>query len=308
MKTITYKPKKFKLKSYTPADVDFAFQKVVSFSQLSLYNQCPHKWYTQYVEKKLQTPPSIHLIFGTAIHHAFQEYLKMGYNDSFSKADKLDLEEIFQNKFIDEYKESYTKNNNTHYSEATEMREFAEDGVAILEWFKKHRKEYFSNRGCQLLGIELPVQKELKKNVIFKGSLDIVIYDSRDETVTIYDLKTSTKGWNDYHKRDKVKQYQLLLYKQYLSELYDIDISKIRIKFLILKRKVVSNEWQEFPKRIQEFVPADGKTSMNESQRNMAEFIKNCFDDVGKPIIKEHKKNFSKLCEYCAIKETCNPY
>ena len=34
---------------------------------------------------------------------------------------------------------------NQHFSSAEEMREFFEDGVAILNWFKKKRSRYFLN-------------------------------------------------------------------------------------------------------------------------------------------------------------------
>ena len=50
---------------------------------------------------------------------------------------EIDLKEDFQGRYISEYEVQYKKNNDSHFSDAVEMREFFEDGVAILEWFKK---------------------------------------------------------------------------------------------------------------------------------------------------------------------------
>ena len=71
------------------------------------------------------------------------------------------------------------------------------------------------------------------------GYLDVVTYHEATETFKIIDIKTSTKGWSDYAKKDEDKQYQLLLYKQFFSEQYGIPLDKIEIEFFILKRKVL---------------------------------------------------------------------
>jgi hypothetical protein len=58
--------------------INWDTDKIVSYSQFSTWKQCPHKWKLQNVDK-LKNPPSIHLIFGTAIHTALQHYLKVMY-------------------------------------------------------------------------------------------------------------------------------------------------------------------------------------------------------------------------------------
>ncbi len=79
------------------------------------------------------------------------------YSSSGAEADRLDLVEIFQEKFMDEYKKQYTSNNKQHFSTAEEMREFFEDGVGILTWLKKKRNKYFSRKGWYLVGCEVPI-------------------------------------------------------------------------------------------------------------------------------------------------------
>ena len=290
-------------KIFRQKEIDYSYQKNISFSQFQIYEQCHHKWYVQYVEKGFSTPPSINMVFGTAIHHAFQHYLTVGYNTSFTAADKEDITGIFQTKMMEEYQEQYKKHG-SHFSNATEMGEFYDDGVAILNWFKKKRRAYFSGRGMHLVGVEMPLQKEISKNLVYQGFIDLVMYDEYDETVTIYDLKTSTKGWNEYNKKDETKIAQVLLYKQFFSELYDYPVDKINVEFMILKRKAEPTEYQDFPKRIQQFKPASGKVKLKQSQERLYNFIKECFDENGKYLIKEHPKNVTKLCEWCPINNT----
>ena len=42
--------------------------KRISYTQVSMFTQCPHRWKTNYVDKVSKREGSIHLIFGTAMH------------------------------------------------------------------------------------------------------------------------------------------------------------------------------------------------------------------------------------------------
>ena len=116
-------------------EVNYAYQKTISYSQMSMYRSCPHKWSLQYKDGHYDDSPSIHFTFGTAMHEVIQDWLTVLYEESATKADQIDLEEQFQEKFIGLYKESYSKNSETHYSSPEELREFFEDGVAILDFY-----------------------------------------------------------------------------------------------------------------------------------------------------------------------------
>jgi hypothetical protein len=144
-------------------EVNYAYQKTISYSQMSMYRSCPHKWALQYKEGHYDDSPSIHFTFGTSMHEVIQDWLTVLYEESGAKADEINLEEQFQEKFINLYQESYKKNNNTHYSSPEELREFFEDGVAILDFIKKKRNQYFSKRGWHLAGIELPIVMNVGK-------------------------------------------------------------------------------------------------------------------------------------------------
>jgi hypothetical protein len=206
------------IRNNPPTEVNYAYQKNISFSQMSIFRDCPHRWKLQYKDKIKRFTSSIHTVFGTAIHETIQEYLNVMYNTSGTVADQINLEDNFQANFINEYQKQYKSNNNEHFSSAEEMREFFEDGIGILNWFKKKRSKYFSKRGWYLVGCEIPLviaPNKMYNNVLYMGYLDIVLYHEPTNTFKIIDIKTSTRGWKDQDKKNEDKQYQLLLYKQF---------------------------------------------------------------------------------------------
>jgi hypothetical protein len=212
-----------------------------------------------------------------------------------------------KNKMMEEYQEQYKKHG-SHFSDAAEMREFYEDGIAILDWFKKKRSVYFSSRGTKLIGIEMPLQKEISKNVIFKGYIDLVMYHEPTNTFKIYDFKTSTRGWNEDAKKDERKQFQLLFYKKYFSEQFGVPEDNIDVEFIILKRKIW--EESEYPQsRIQEFAPPSGKIKMKKALTAINNFINECFDIDGTYKDTLHLATPSKTCQWCPYnerKDLCN--
>ena len=290
----------------TPPGVDYSYQKGISFSQMTIFNNCPHRWKLQYKDRIKVFTSSIHTVFGTAVHEAIQKYLDVMYSSSGAEADRLDLVEIFQEKFMDEYKKQYASNNKQHFSSAEEMREFFEDGVEILTWLKKKRSKYFSKRGWYLVGCEVPIviqPNKMYNNVLYNGFLDVVMYHEPTNTFKILDIKTSTRGWGDKEKKDEIKQFQILLYKHYFSEQFGVPIENIDVKFFILKRKIW--EQSEFPqKRIQEFTPANGKTKVKKAKTALTEFIENVFNMDGTFKTTEHTAQPDKsTCRYCPFKD-----
>ena len=296
-----------------PENINYAFEKHISYSQLSIHKGCPQRWKLQYKDKIKKFTSSIHTVFGIAIHESIQHYLDLAYNKSFAAADReINIQEYFQEKFIGEYQSQYKKNNNSHFSDAAEMREFFEDGVAILEWFKKKRSRYFSKKGTYLIGCELPIviaPNKMYDNILYTGYLDIVTYNERTDTFKIIDIKTSTKGWNKFAKADENKQFQLLLYKQFFSEQYNILLDKIDIEFFIVKRKVLSWDDDNIMSphqayRVQTFIPPSGKIKLGKAKKAMTTFINECFNSDGSIKEKNYEKTPSKwTCNFCPFKE-----
>tara|TARA_B100001778_G_scaffold255006_1_gene215063 strand:- start:3403 stop:4377 length:975 start_codon:yes stop_codon:yes gene_type:complete len=306
------------IRNNPPEQINFAYQQNISYSQMSIFRSCAYRWKLQYKDKIKKFNSSIHTVFGTAIHESIQHYLDVAYEKSFAAADReIDLNEDFQHRFISEYQSQYKKNNESHFSSAEEMREFYEDGAAILDWFKKKRSRYFNKKGTYLVGCELPIviaPNKMYNNVLYMGYLDIVTYNERTDTFKIIDIKTSTKGWNSFAKKDENKHFQLILYKKFFSEQYGIPLDKIDIEFFIVKRKVLSWDDEKIMSphqayRVQTFVPPSGKIKINRAKTAINDFIVECFSPNG--IIKdiEYPKSPSKwnctFCPYGEDKELC---
>jgi hypothetical protein len=287
-----------KIKTHQFKEVDYKYQSAVSYSQYSIWRRCPHQWYLQYVKNLVPYSTSIHIIFGTAIHETLQHYLQVMYTQSGAAADREDIIGIFNERFKTIYKEEFEKTKQ-HFSNPDEMREFYEDGVNVLGWFKKHRNQFFTTRNVVLLGVEIPLIVGLSKNLFLKGYIDFILYDKDLDKVYIYDIKSSRSGWTDKTKKDEIKLAQILLYKEYFAKQYNIDVDKIEVEFFILKRKIWNNDNFSIP-YITEFKPPSGKIKRKQAVDKFTSFLNECFDNDGKHIIKEYSKIVSKdSCGFC---------
>ena len=224
------------------------------------------------------------------------------YNESAAAADRVDLETDFENRLRDEYSQAYKKNNGTHFTDAQGLREFYSDGVEIISYIKKNRGKYFSKRGWWLVGCEVPIvlapDPHLPR-VKYMGFLDVVLYNENTKKFIIIDIKTSTRGWNQSAKKDKLKQYQLVLYKKFFAQQYGVNIDDIDIEFFIVKRKLWESE--DFAvKRVQQFRPPSGKTSINRATKTLNEFLENCFttDGYNEKDMPALTNNNCKWCPY----------
>ena len=293
------------IRAYKPDEINYSYQKNVSYSQFSMYRSCPHKWALQYKDGHKIFSSTIHTVFGTALHEALQHYLDVMYDQSGAAADREDIYTIFEDALREEYKNQYKKNKGNHFSSSEELREFYEDGVEILKTFKRKKGQYFNKKGWYLVGCEIPIITKPNKfynNVIYQGYLDIVMYHEPTQTFKIIDIKTSTRGWNDKVKKDEDKQFQLILYKKFFAEQFNVPISNIDIEFFILKRKVYDHPDFVIP-RIQTFTPASGKVKLNKADKALNSFIEEVFDKNG-----YKDKNYTPTpskwnCTFCPFKD-----
>ena len=305
------------IRNNPPSPVNYAYQKNISYSQMSIFRGCPYRWKLQYKDKIKRFSSSIHTVFGTAIHEVIQHYLDVMYETSGAEADRIDLEELFQEKFIGEYNKQYKSNKSEHFSSAEEMREFFEDGIGILNWFKKKKSGYFSKKGTYLVGCEIPIviaPNKMLNNVLYMGYLDVVTYHEPTNTFKIIDIKTSTRGWRDQDKKNEDKQFQLLLYKKFFSEQYNVPLDNIEIEFFIVKRKILDWDDEKLRSphqayRVQTFTPPSGKIKINRAKNAINDFINECFNSSGEIKDIDYPKSPSKwncnFCPYGEDKELC---
>ena len=294
-----------RIRNFNPEKINYGYQNHISYSQLSMFRSCPHKWALQYKDGHKTFSPSIHTVFGTAFHETLQHYLDVMYEKSGAAADRENIEELLEEKLREEYANQYKKNNSQHFSNGEEIREFYNDGVEILKFIKKKRSAYFSKKGWYLVGCEIPISiipNNTYKNVIYQGYLDVVLYHEPTNTFKIIDIKTSTRGWNAKVKKDEEKHFQLILYKKFFSEQFGIPEKDIDIEFLITRRKVYLDG--EYPqKRIQEFKPASGRNKLAKATRVLNEFITTVFDKNGYKEKDYHPQPSKWNCTFCPFKE-----
>lgn len=281
--------------------------KSVSYSQYSVYKQCNYRWYLEYAKGLKIFKPSIHLIFGTAAHETIQNYLQVMYDKSATEADKIHLPTYFKTKLIELYKQNSEAG---HFSTPEELNEFYEDAVAILDFFKRKRGLFFSKKKTKLVGIEIPIMAPLLEGyetVKMKGFIDLVIYDEVLDKYVIYDIKTSTRGWSDYEKKDQTKVNQILLYKRFFSMLKGVPEDKIDVEFFIVRRKI--NENLEYaPGRVQQWTPANGTKKVKDAVEDIQNFVKDVFTIDGEYVEKNYPKNIDKckFCPYLDRPDLCN--
>lgn len=289
----------------------------VSYSQYLSYTTCPFKYALRYIHRKEpELLPGdqveiINLIFGTAMHNTVQEWIEYRFND-FNKSIHYDFSSILLEQMQTEFKNNIVLLEGGHkiYPTSKEsLMEYYADGVQILNHVYDHADEFFPLEGHKLVGIEIPVNKKIKGILEFIGFLDVVLYDDVNEVYKIIDLKTSTSGWNDWAKSDTSKTYQLLLYKAFYADLFDVEPKQIVPEFIILKRKITEDSpWKI--KRLSRFTPSHGKISMKRALDSWNEFVDACFDDDGYRIedreyVALPSPSNCKFCEYRLDKKLC---
>ena len=131
----------------------------------------------------------------------------------------------------------------------------------------------------------------------------IILRDVANDEIVIIDLKTSTNGWNKYQKADKYKNAQIVLYKKYYSELFNVSLDKITVEYQILRRKMPEDSPFPIP-YVSKHVPANGKPSVNKVYSEFMEFIDAVFDEQGNyknisyPKVPGDRKKNCKFCEF----------
>ena len=277
--------------------------KSISHSQFTTYNDCNLKWKLRYVDGLSLFGGNIYTLFGSAMHTVIQSYLNEMYNKSIVSADKLPLDDMLKEEMVKEFNEIKEKWG-VLPCEQKDMIEFYQDGLEIIKHFRKHRNRYFTKNNYELIGVEVPIFTTVQEGVEFRSYLDIVLRNKISGDITIIDLKTATRGWIHFQKKNFYKTSQLLLYKQFYSDKFGVPLDKIDVLFLILKRKIAKKS--DFPiSRLQRFEPSHGKISINKTMKAFNEFRELIFDSNGKY---RTDRNYSakpgSACKFCEFYNT----
>lgn len=273
----------------------------VSYSQYSMWTSCPQQFKLNYIDKLGESSANIHTIFGSAMHEVIQHFLGVMYSVTKKQAMELDLEMMLKDKLVEHFTQEKEKLTEGTPCTREELEEFFGDGRQILQFFKKKLDTLYTKSGFELVAIEMPLNAQIKEGVHFIGFIDIVLKDVSSGEIIIVDLKTSTSGWNKYQKADKVKTSQMLLYKKFYSEKYDIPLDKIKVEYQILKRKLMESTEYNIP-RISKFIPPHGKPSVNLAWKGFMEFVDTVYADGGLIHTDNFPTNKGKACNWCEFK------
>lgn len=207
----------------------------VSYSQFSLWKTCKHRWQLAYAKKLRSKTPSVHTVFGTAMHNTLQSYMLDVFENGEPKLNMVEL--LFENMHT-VFTEELNKFKQI-FSSPEELTEIYLDGVNIVNFIHERWLTYYDFTDVESVDIELPIEifpSLNKPNIKFVAFLDVV-KKRKNGRVTIQDYKTSKDGWNRFQINDESKTAQLILYKYFYSILYNIPIDTIDVEYFILKRK-----------------------------------------------------------------------
>ena len=281
----------------------------ISYSQLSLFWNCPLSWKIKYVDKIDLFKESIHLVFGTALHETIQTWLDVRFNEDNRK---LNLQEMLSDNMRKCFLEAMNKNNSSDFTDEEAMVEIYSDGVQILKYLEKNVDEYFPTENYKLLGCEIPIFHQIQEGikVYLLGYIDVAIYNSKEDKYIFRDIKTSKSGWNPYEMKDFSKNSQLLIYKKYFSKMYNVSMDKIDVEFFIVKKKLLEDS--RFPqKRVQLHSPTSGPIKIKELDGRVNEFL-SVFNNEGevKNNVSFNKTDNDNHCRFCIYKGSkyCNKY
>lgn len=275
----------------------------VSFSQFSTWSTCPQQYKLRYIDKLGESSANIHTIFGTSMHETIQHFLSVMYGVSKKQAELIDTDKLLLEWMRKEYIKETEKLSSGVICTQLELEEFYGDGRRILEWFKKKLDKFYTKTGFELVGIEIPLNAPIKTGVHLIGFIDIVMKDLSTGDIIIIDLKTSTMGWNKYQKADKLKNAQIIIYKKYYSELFNVPLDKIKVEYQIMRRKMPEEAPFPIP-YVSKHIPASGKPTVNKVYGEFMEFVNSVFDDEGKfrdvsfPKNPGERKKNCKFCEF----------
>jgi hypothetical protein len=287
------------------------FKHRVSYSQYSMWATCPKQWKLAYVDKLRPRESNIYGVFGTAMHETVQEWLVETVYHPLAP-DSLIQSWNLNGRFRDFLKANFTKNTTVQENgyrlfpcSMTELQQFYEEGVMILNALKRDYEKYFPLAGVELLGVELPLEFDAQEHIRFIGYLDIVLRHKGTGEVFILDIKTSTKGWY-YEKKDQKKLHQLLLYKQFYGDLHDVNPEDITVRFLILTRQLQ----QPGQNRIESFEPSQSKGIVSKAVNGFKSFVTGTYDLEGNVVLESLKATPSaNACRFCPFKlksDLCN--
>jgi RecB family exonuclease len=250
----------------------------LSYSQISLYNQCPLKYKYRYIEKRPLKPSPV-LNFGSTIHNTLKDYHR---NFDPQKAQLTDLMLLYQRNWIA-----------TAYKDPAEEERFRKEGTRLLEAYYEKAK--------------VDPNRVLYLEEFFRLRVDeCTLVGKIDRVDSLPD-----GGWEiiDYKTSRKVKS------KRELENLLQFggvpEILQLDIYYMACQEK-----WRRDPKQLSIYYLAareDGKIcprkvsfSPGTERIERIKFLRRLVNDVARGIRrKDFRPKAGPLCNWCDYKALC---
>ena len=247
----------------------------VSYSELKIWNECSFRHKLAYIEQKDHFTSNEFTTFGTAIHAVCEELVKV---------EDINALEHFKNVFEQECKQLETPNQ-------VLLEDMQSQAAKIIPEILPALSAQFGN--YKLVAVEDELHEPIELNGVvykkkFKGFIDLII-QTEDKKYHIIDWKTCSWGWDARKKADKIIAYQLVLYKKFYAQKYDIPLEDIETHFALLKRTAKS-------KNVEFVRVTSGEKRVDNATAFMQRAVKNI--DKGFSI----KNRLS--CKYCPFYNT----
>ena len=277
--------------------------KRVSYSQYKTWVECPYRWKLKYIDGLDSFDQSIYTIFGTSIHRVIQDWLEQDLYGGVAGACSMDLSEKFKSILIEEaaphMKVINENGEQTFLFSREELEEFYGQGLEIISYVQQNQEKLFPTKDVKLFAIEHELKADVNDHVYFIGFIDIVTHNAATGEYFLYDLKTSTRGWNKYMKQDKTKTDQLLLYKIFFAKELGVPDYKVHIGYLIMKRQLYKSSYPN--PRVTEFAPANGPPSLKRAWSGFNNFTDLVFSDEGSYISEQEATPSKNSCRFCSF-------
>ena len=230
-----------------------------------------------YVEKLGGYEANIYGTFGQTLHEVLQHQISQGREHQAGE---------FREWFEHIYRLNKEKDDTLTISD-NQITEWSDIGERHVAAFNK-RAELLSG---QLIAVEYPIYTPLNRTtaINFKGYIDLLYLTPESDRLTIYDIKTSSRGWGP---TDKAKGYeQLALYAYYLRAQTKTK-KPIRVGFIIFNRNK--------PDVVDATLTEHFELSYKGAMLMINDFVKSVYDREGNPTDRNIYANpSSQACRFC---------
>jgi len=211
----------------------------VSYSEVSIYQQCPFRHKLMYIDGLSEMIPSPYLEYGTIVHDAVENFLNGNPMDVPAAHSKIreawDKHGFDSEKFIKE-QTARAAGQGWKYRHVN-LEGWLESSKNSLEQLPSFLDEKFP--GWKSVAAEHNLYESVSGDEIgfYKGFIDCVLELPSGKQVVI-DWKTAgPRGWRKDKKRDFLTQAQIVLYKHYWMQVTGKPSNQVKTAFVLLKRE-----------------------------------------------------------------------